>query len=221
MKNIILVFLLFFNFSYAEINECMSDVYFANGIDTDEDTAKDSLDEIDISIKGTYPETYKSIASWQVSYNHTHGIGIDLYESMLQKIYEDSPGKSFLPFLWNFDEIFGHLNITFKQIVERISKKVPKNAVKEYAAKSAKTIAKDTVQYFNEKYAKNFTEEQIELMFNNIFDHIIEESIGSFIDVTEEEIIAQESADVNTHFLAYNKSIKDGHGVIVIAHSQV
>ena len=203
-----------------EYNEYVSDVYFANGIDTDKGDAQKSIDYVKQQYKKSYSQSSQSILNWQVSYNHTHGIGIDLYESMLQKIYEDSPGKSFLPFLWNFDEVFGHLNITFKQIVERISKKIPKNAVKEYASKAAKRIAKDTVQYFNRKYVKNFTEEQIELMFNNIFDHIIEESIGSFIDISEENIIAQESADVNTHFLKYNQSIKDGHGVIVIAHSQ-
>lgn len=35
-----------------------------------------------------YPEAYKSVKNWKVSYNHTHGKGIDLYESMLQKIDE-------------------------------------------------------------------------------------------------------------------------------------
>lgn len=220
MRKILFLLLFCLTFASAEINEYLSDVYFANGIDTSEDDAKLSIKDINDSIKTNYPEAYKYVDNWNVSYNHTHGIGIDLYESMLQKIYEDSPGKSFLPFLWNFDEVFGHLKITFKQIVERISKKVPKNAVKEYASAAAKTIAKETVQYFNKKYAKNFTEEQLELMFNNIFDHIIEESIGSFIDVSEEEIKSQESADVNTHFLKYTQSIKDGHGVIIIAHSQ-
>lgn len=99
MKKIFLILLLCFSFLDAYIDECKSDVYFANGIDTNEKTAKRSVDEIEAEYKIKYPQKYSTIKKWDTVYNHTHGIGIDLYESMLQKIYEDEVGHSFLPFL--------------------------------------------------------------------------------------------------------------------------
>ena len=78
MKKILLIFFFSISFLSAEINEYLSDVYFANGIDTSEDDAKLSLEDINDSVRIKYPEAYKSVKNWQVSYNHTHGIGIDL-----------------------------------------------------------------------------------------------------------------------------------------------
>ena len=74
---------------HAQIDECVSDVYFSNGIDTSEKQAYDALDDINQTFKSTYSSQYHNVKKWKVAYNTTHGIGIDLYESMLQKIYED------------------------------------------------------------------------------------------------------------------------------------
>jgi len=219
MKKIFLLLLLFSSFLFAEINECKNDVYFANGIDINEDDAKRSIQKIYKTFEITNPKTYNSIANWDIVYNHTHGIAIDLYESMLQKIYEDAPGDSLVPFLWNIGEIFGYLDYTFKGVVERVAKKVPKEAVKEYAAKAAKNLAKKAVVVYN-KHGRHFTEEQIELMFNEVFDYLIDQAINSYVTKTEEEIMAQENADVAGHIAKYKKSIIDGHGVIIVAHSQ-
>ena len=57
-------------------------------------------------------------------------------------------------------------------------------------------------------------------MFNEVFDYLIEESVKSYVAKSEEEIIEQESADVATHVKKYRQSIIDGHGVIIVAHSQ-
>jgi len=81
MKKILLLLLFCASFLPAEINEYVSDVYFANGIDTSKKQAHKSLTDINDSIRIKYPEAHKSVKNWQVSYNHTHGIGIDLYES--------------------------------------------------------------------------------------------------------------------------------------------
>ena len=169
MKKFFLLILLFSGILHATIDERKSDVYFANGIDTDEFTAKDSIDEIEREFKSNYPIAYNSIANWDTVYNHTHGIGIDLYESMLQKIYEDAPGDSFVPFVWNVGEVFGFLDYTFKGIVERVAKKYTKEATKEYSQKAAKTLAKKAVIAYNKKYGKNLKEADIEAMFNYVF----------------------------------------------------
>jgi len=79
MKKIILIILLFTSFLSASINEYLSDVYFANGIDTKEKSAYKALSEIQDNFELNYPNIYQSVSDWKVSYNHTHGIGIDLY----------------------------------------------------------------------------------------------------------------------------------------------
>jgi len=156
MKNIALLIIFCINILSAEVNECKSDVYFANGIDTSKKQAYKAKDALKEEFKLYNPKTYNSIANWDIVYNHTHGIAMDLYESMLQKIYEDAPGDSLVPFLWNIGEIFGYLDYTFKGVVERVAKKVPKEALKEYAAKAAKNLAKKAVLVYN-KHGRYFT----------------------------------------------------------------
>ncbi len=85
MKKIFLIFLLGVSFSFAEINEYVSDVYFANGIDTPRKIADESKRKIAKKFKLSHPDSYKYVANWKVSYNHTQGMGIDLYVAMLQK----------------------------------------------------------------------------------------------------------------------------------------
>jgi hypothetical protein len=117
MKRILFLILFVLTFSSAEINEYLSDVYFANGIDTDDKEAYEALGDINISTMIEYPESYKYVAKWNISYNHTHGIGIDLYESMLQKIDEDWRIKYAL-------DISGLLKFTYGGIAKMVAKKV-------------------------------------------------------------------------------------------------
>ena len=154
MKKLFFVWLLVLHNLYAlEVNEYFSDVYFANGINTDEITAKKSRDKISKKFEISPPEAYKSVASWKVSYNHTHGIGIDLYESFLQKIYEDEPGTSLVPFIWNLDEVADYFVFSFRGVVRKIVKRAPKATIKKYAADAAKKLARKVVKVYNNKYA--------------------------------------------------------------------
>ena len=81
MKNIILILLICFSSLYAEIDEYKSDVYFANGIDTDEQESYKYIEKIQKYSKSKFPKNFNSIKKWDIVYNHTYGIGIDLYES--------------------------------------------------------------------------------------------------------------------------------------------
>ena len=102
MRNIVLLLLFCMTLLSAEVNECKSDVYFANGIDTSEDDAKLSLADINDSMRIKYPESYKSVAEWKVNYNHTHGIGIDQYESFFAKDIRRRPRNFYGTFYMEF-----------------------------------------------------------------------------------------------------------------------
>lgn len=215
MKKILLLILVGLTVASAEINEYLSDVYFANGIDTTYKQAKAARDDLNISTMITYPQSYRSIKKWGVSYNHTQGIGIDLYESMLQKIDEDWRIKYALDFS-------GILNFTYGGIAKMVTKKVAKEAIEEFAAKQAQKIARKIFL----KYApgsgifEGYTQAAVELIFHKVFEKIIDDLIMQVVNIPEEDIKRREQKDVKTQFSAYTQSIKDGHGVVVIAHSQ-
>ncbi len=99
MKKILLILLLAIGLQ-AEVNECVSDVYFGNGINTSEQDADDSIQAIQKQFKLKYPKKYEFVNDWKVSYNHSYGIGVDLYESMMQKIFEDFKKGGLAPFVW-------------------------------------------------------------------------------------------------------------------------
>ncbi len=166
MKKIFLILLVCTSFLSASINECLSDVYFANGIDTTYKQAKKSKNELRDTIKLSHSETLKSINDWNISYNHTHGIGIDLYESMLQKIDEHWYTEYVL-------DVSGLLDYSWKGLAKMVAKKVAKEKIKEQSKKYASKIAKKLVgKYGNVYKGKHFTEEEItaifELGFNNL-----------------------------------------------------
>ena len=225
MKKILLLIFLWNSFLVAdkynsEYNEYMSDVYFANGIDTPRKIADESKRKLSKKFKAYNSKASNLVLNWQVSYNHTHGIGIDLYESMLQKIYEDSPGSSLSPFLYNLDEVVGLLKWDFKTLVGKVARKTESiPTIKGYASILAKKLGKKVFETYN-KYGKKFTQEQIELMFKYVFDDLIDNAVNSYIDKTHEEVVTEELADVHTQKKAYTQSIIDGHGVIIVAHSQ-
>jgi len=78
-------------------------------LNTNEDEAKLALKDLNEYTLAKYPASYKSVANWKVSYNHTHGIGIDLYMEhgvedrhhkvilhIVSKIYEKKKKTKFL-----------------------------------------------------------------------------------------------------------------------------
>ena len=67
MKRIIFILLFCVSFLSAEINEYLSDVYFANGIDTTKEQAYLSKDKLSEKFKLSNPQAYKSVANWKVS----------------------------------------------------------------------------------------------------------------------------------------------------------
>ncbi len=214
MKKIILILLLFASLQANDI-ACGNDVYFGNGINTSEVEADDAKDEMKEQFRVRYPAKFDAVSSWQISYNHTHGIGIDLYESMLQKIYETPFGA--LSISYHVADLFGR---GLKDIVKKVGKKVAKKAIRKYTSRLIRQATKSIAEAYWVKYKKQITKQEVELIYKEIFNQLIDEFIDNYIEKTEEEVMEQESRDMQTQAKAYLESIKNGNEVIVVAHSQ-
>ncbi len=118
------------------------------------------------------------------------------------------------------DEIADYFVFSFRGIVRKIAEKAPKALIKAYAAKAAKNLARKAVKKYYKIHGKKLTEKQLEAMFNNVFDYLIEKGTEKYLAMSEEEIMKQENEDVAKQETAYIRSIAQGHGVIIVAHSQ-
>ena len=84
--------------SFATINECKTDIYFGNGILTEDSDAEDAalniLSPAIQSLYGSEKEMKKHIGTVTYAYNSTHLGGInDLLESLLQQPFSSLWGQ--------------------------------------------------------------------------------------------------------------------------------
>ena len=93
MKALLLLFLLILYplNSFAEIDERKTDVYFANGIKTNEGNATANTrllreEIISVIYSGNLHTFDKKIGKVTEAYNNTHGMGFDVIESLDQKL---------------------------------------------------------------------------------------------------------------------------------------
>ncbi len=86
MKKLILLFILLSSFAFADIDERKVDVYFANGILTEEEDAIANALLLENLIKQKLGiNQYKQqIGKVTYAYNDTHGFGQDITESVYQ-----------------------------------------------------------------------------------------------------------------------------------------
>jgi len=139
-----LIFLLLCSL-HADIDETKSDVYFANGVNVAEEDAETARDKLQDLTEFLNPKTFNSVKSWEVSYNNTDGMFFDMYEAMIQKIYEDGYGVNVKALLWNWEEvadtvdIFGVYTYGIKNVFKQIKKCLPKEAVKNYTKNKTNT----------------------------------------------------------------------------------
>lgn len=127
MKKILILLLLTVGL-HAAINECVSDVYFGNGIDTDDRETDKAMRNLKEQFLTKYPTQANLVNEWKVSYNHTHGMGVDIYESMLQKVFEDFNKGGLAPFVsLALDSIDYSLKGILKWLGKKPLKKPQKN----------------------------------------------------------------------------------------------
>ena len=117
----------------GEINECMSDIYFANGINTSKKDAKIQLDDliepqVSKNIFNSDDEKMNQTVSYKLAYNNTPGIAFDLLESYGQKKAEHGT--------------FGWILGTFYDVYGGIAKQ----GLKEVTSETLEKIILDTLK---------------------------------------------------------------------------
>ncbi len=80
--------------AWSELNEYQTDIYFANGILTEDKDAKYNAEEvlapaIENNLYQNEDEMKKYIGKVDYAYNSTHGMGLDVWESITQKLGVD------------------------------------------------------------------------------------------------------------------------------------
>lgn len=97
MKKILFILIIFANMLFGH-SECKTDVYFANGILTNERNAAANMALLEKTIK---KELYnsndnlmkQSIGKFKRSYNQTEGVVLDILEAIGQKVSSTFDGK--------------------------------------------------------------------------------------------------------------------------------
>lgn len=104
--------------AFSAINECKTDVYFANGILTEDEDAEKNAKLLDVKIKNKLGKNYnKQIGKVAYAYNSTHGNIPDLLESLLQKFGWNYITDLFIP------SHMPDLSLQIKQYKESINSK--------------------------------------------------------------------------------------------------
>ena len=216
MKRLFFIFILSCaTFLHAGIDERKSDVYFVNGIDISEREAERSKDKLLREIQKSSPESFKQVSEWKTNYNHTRGFKADVYEMAIQKIYkklnEDKKWEYGAATIWIIDETLGKIpgaKDVVKGVIQYAGKKVGKGVLKDMVLEEVKSAL----------WKKGFelSKEDIAFLSEEVFDGVIDD----LLDGLKEETVDDIDKDVDTHYNAYNNSIKDGHGVIIVSHGQ-
>ena len=93
--SILIYFLLSTISVHAEINEYMNDVYFANGINTNQQDAWKTRTDLKILYKFQNTASYKLVKDWKVAVNHTEGVALDLIEAANQSVSIEWWGQAY------------------------------------------------------------------------------------------------------------------------------
>jgi len=216
MKKILFILLLLFAVnSQATVDERLSDVYFANGIDTLQEDAEKIRDKLQDLTEIEKPESFKSIANWKVSYNKTKGFQQDIYETSIQALFVKLDNKDHWAHtagavVWIVDTVMGLPGV--KDLVKGAIYFGGKKIVKE----ELKDLLLDEVKRTFAKKGLKLTNEEIEFLSDVLFDELLDNLLSGPLDETRDDI----NKDVGTQALAYAESISLGHGVIIVAHCQ-
>jgi len=192
-----------------EINECMSDVYFANGINTMHEDAKFQLDyliepQVSKNIFNSDDEKMNQTVSYKLAYNNTLGIAFDLLESYGQKKAEHGT------FWWTLGTIYD------------VFGGIAKQGLKEVTSETLEKIILDTLKSSASQFIVDPLIEEVGLkdLVSLIKDLRANVTPKNVWQTLMDSAAALENYDVTKQLGSYKNSIKLGHSAIVIAHSQ-
>ena len=198
-------------FSQAEekINECMSDIYFANGINTSKKDARKQLDELIYKqvLKSKFnldEEKMTKTVNFKLAYNNTMGIAFDLLESYNQKKAEHGT------FWWTLSTIYD----VYGGIAKQGLKEVTSEALEEIIVE---TLKKTASQFIVDPLIDEVGLTDLAKLIKDLRNNVSPSNVWSTL---VDSVAALENYDVTKQLGNYKNSIKLGHSAIVIAHSQ-
>ncbi len=199
------------SFVHAEekINECMSDIYFANGINTSKDDARKQLDELIykqvlLSQFNLDEAKMTQTTSFKLAYNNTMGIAFDLLESYGQKKAEHG---TFWWMLGTIYDVYGG---------------IAKQGLKELTSEGLEALIVETLKNTASQYIVDPIIDEVGLtdLANLMKDLRNNVSPSNVWDTLVDATAALENYDETKQLDSYKNSIRLGHSAIVIAHSQ-
>jgi len=191
------------------INECMNDIYFANGINTTRQDAQRQLkhllkEEVKKNIFNGNSSKMKKTVNFKLAYNNTLGVAFDLLEAYQQKKSEHG---TFWWVLGTFFEVYGKIA---KVGVKKVTNEIIEDIIKEQLKKTAKKFLVDPI--IKEAGLNDFVK-----LVKDLKSNVEPKNIWATIN---DSVSALENYDKSKQLNSYKKSIKQGHSVIVVAHSQ-
>jgi len=194
--------------TYQNINECQSDIYYGNGIMTTYDEAKKAL--INTLKPAILHEIYDGNATRM---NRMHHFDVAYNYSFKKKFGDTMPAM-----LLDLVEAYGQLTDTSSAwwIVDKTKSALtdlalgPVDIVGKYGVKK---ISKVFMKYGLDKWIAEWLAEQVVDTDRELIRKMIADLTGTSVE-------AHHDHDLTRMVAQYKESIKAGHGVIIVSHSQ-
>lgn len=191
------------------INECMNDIYFANGINTSKPEAKQQLYTLILDkvledhFNGDDIKMNQTV-DFKLAYNNTMGIAFDLLEAYGQKKAEHG---TFWWTLGTMYDVFGG---------------IAKQGLKELTSEGLEALIVDTLKKTASQFIVDplIDEARLTDLAKLMKDLRSGVSPSNVWNTLVDSAAALENYDATKQLGSYKNSIKLGHSAIVIAHSQ-
>lgn len=191
------------------INECMNDIYFANGINTSKDDARKQL--LTLVKPNVLKDQFKldenkmnQVVDFKLAYNNTLGIAFDLLEAYGQKKAEHDT------FWWTLGTIYDVFGGIAKQGLKELTSEGLEALIVE-------TLKKTASQFIVDPLIDEAGLTDLAKLMKDLRSGI---SPGNVWDTLVDSAAVLENYDATKQLGSYKNSIKLGHSAIVIAHSQ-
>lgn len=173
MKKIFTLLIFLSSFIFSAIDDCKTDVYFGNGILTEEETAENNAKLLSVSIKkkfynGKTPEMKKHIGKVDYAYNSTEGAVGDLLESLAQKL--EGSIISYLSFVSQFSLLIN--NITAESQNSDIRLQVAKYSASIKEGNKVLLVAHSQGNLFGRKALITLTQNPKDFWMGNYFEAV-------------------------------------------------